>query len=150
QDLSVRTPSGTVLLKDLNLVVPPGEPLLIRGPSGSGKTTLLRAIAGLWPYCDGTIIRPEHDTLFLSQKPYLPLGTLREALHYPQRTPGNGQPRPAAGIQHQEQAALASANHAPSNLDGLLGIDPDDLGAPQQSALLPHADETRGIDSATS
>jgi putative ATP-binding cassette transporter len=86
QDLTVKTPAGALLLENLNLEIEPGRPLLIRGPSGSGKTTLLRAIAGLWPYCDGTIVRPEDNVLFLSQKPYLPLGTLREALYYPQHS----------------------------------------------------------------
>ncbi len=82
QDLTVRHPDGQTLAGQLNLSLAPAQSLLIRGPSGSGKTTLLRAIAGLWPYSEGTIIRPEH-VLFLSQKPYLPLGSLRSALHYP-------------------------------------------------------------------
>lgn len=86
EGLSVSTPSGIPLLKDLGLEVRPGHALLIRGPSGSGKTTLLRAIAGLWPYCTGTIVRPEDDVLFLSQKPYLPLGSLRDALLYPKQS----------------------------------------------------------------
>src|SRR5690606_1918616 len=92
RQLTVRTPAGSLLLKDLDLEVLPGAPLLIRGPSGSGKTTLLRAIAGLWPYCEGDIIRPEHEALFLSQKPYLPLGSLRAAMYYPHALPeGTGQ-----------------------------------------------------------
>lgn len=84
--LTVQNPAGGVLLKNLNLTLRAGESLLIRGPSGSGKTTLLRAIAGLWPYCQGEIMRPDSGTLFLSQKPYLPLGTLRDALLYPQQS----------------------------------------------------------------
>ncbi|MCW3481022.1 ABC transporter ATP-binding protein/permease [Neisseriaceae bacterium JH1-16] len=83
EGLTVRTPANTVLLEDLTLSVDPHSPLLIRGRSGAGKTTLLRAIAGLWPYCDGRIVRPADRVLFLSQKPYLPLGTLRDALYYP-------------------------------------------------------------------
>lgn len=82
ENLTVRRPDGQPLAGALNLNLPPAHALLIRGPSGSGKTTLLRAIAGLWPYCDGRIVRPAH-VLFLSQKPYLPLGSLRAALHYP-------------------------------------------------------------------
>ncbi|TEA77720.1 ABC transporter ATP-binding protein/permease [Allopusillimonas ginsengisoli] len=84
RNLTVTTPNGDLILQGLNLEIVPGAPLLIRGPSGAGKTTLLRSIAGLWPYCTGDIYRPEHDTLFLAQKPYLPLGTLRSALYYPQ------------------------------------------------------------------
>lgn len=134
QQLTVRTPSGILLLKNLDLEVLPGEPLLIRGPSGSGKTTLLRAIAGLWPYCDGRIIRPEHEALFLSQKPYLPLGSLREALYYPQRLPDSASRPAVTDIRHQEQAALASAHRVPSNLDGL-------IGAHQSSSHLPRPDD---------
>ncbi|HET8597186.1 MAG TPA: ABC transporter ATP-binding protein/permease [Castellaniella sp.] len=82
--LTVRRPDGHALLKDLSLEVEPGRPVLVRGPSGSGKTTLLRTIAGIWPYGSGEIVRPQASSLFLAQKPYLPLGTLRAALHYPQ------------------------------------------------------------------
>ncbi|WP_370459859.1 ABC transporter ATP-binding protein/permease [Pusillimonas sp. ANT_WB101] len=87
RDLTVQTPGGTVLIAGLSLEILPSAPLLIRGPSGAGKTTLLRAVAGLWPHCQGRIFRPEHNTLFLSQKPYLPLGTLRSALYYPKALP---------------------------------------------------------------
>jgi putative ATP-binding cassette transporter len=81
--VTVRRPDGEALLKDVNLEVASEQPLLVRGPSGSGKTTLLRMIAGIWPYGSGEIVRPQTASLFLAQKPYLPLGTLRQALHYP-------------------------------------------------------------------
>ncbi|MGB3290336.1 MAG: ABC transporter ATP-binding protein/permease [Burkholderiaceae bacterium] len=83
--LDVAKPDGSALLSGLDLSAGPGQSLLIRGPSGSGKTTLLRAMAGLWPYCQGSITRPEGDSLFLSQKPYLPQGSLRDALYYPRQ-----------------------------------------------------------------
>jgi len=82
--VTVNRPDGHALIRDLSLEVAPGQPLLVRGPSGSGKTTLLRMIAGIWPHGSGEIIRPDTSALFLAQKPYLPLGTLRQALHYPQ------------------------------------------------------------------
>ncbi len=81
--LSVETPAGDPLVTDLSLGVDASEALLVRGASGSGKTTLLRTIAGLWPYARGEVDRPAGDGLFLSQHPYLPLGTLRDAVTYP-------------------------------------------------------------------
>jgi putative ATP-binding cassette transporter len=81
--LDVRTPSGATLIEGLDLTVGPGQSLLVKGPSGSGKTTLLRTLADLWPYADGTVSRPSGDAIFLSQRPYLPLGSLRTALAYP-------------------------------------------------------------------
>ena len=73
-----------MLVDDLDLQLAAGDALFVTGPSGSGKTTLLRSLADLWPYADGTVRRPlGDDALFLSQQPYLPLGTLRTALAYP-------------------------------------------------------------------
>ena len=63
---------------------------MIKGVSGSGKSTLLRAIAGIWPFVEGKIVLPEQEKLmFIPQKPYLPLGSLREALLYPGNKPVN-------------------------------------------------------------
>jgi putative ATP-binding cassette transporter len=84
RDLDVRLPDGRSLLTDLDLELRNGEALVVKGPSGSGKTTLLRSLAGLWPYVEGTISRPDlGHVLFCAQQPYLPLGTLRTALAYP-------------------------------------------------------------------
>jgi putative ATP-binding cassette transporter len=84
RDLQVQRPDGKVLLNTLTLALHPGQTLLIKGPSGSGKTTLLRALAGLWPHAQGHVQRPVGtQALFLSQRPYLPLGSLRDALAYP-------------------------------------------------------------------
>ncbi len=83
-DLIVRRPDAKVMVYRLQLQLAAGQSLLVRGPSGSGKTSLLRALASLWPFADGEVRRPvEGRALFLSQKPYLPLGTLRTALSYP-------------------------------------------------------------------
>ncbi|PKY10347.1 ABC transporter ATP-binding protein [Acidithiobacillus marinus] len=82
--LNVRLPDGRELVHDLNLDVQRRERLLIMGPSGGGKSTLIRGLAGIWPFGDGEIGLPKADRpLFLPQKPYLPLGTLREVLVYP-------------------------------------------------------------------
>lgn len=97
QNLSVRTPAGVTLVDNLNLALAPAASLLIRGPSGVGKTTLMRAVAGLWPYVDGQVTRPDQASLFLPQKPYLPLGSLRLALYYPAAMQDDG--RAAAVLQ---------------------------------------------------
>ncbi len=82
--MQVSRPDGQTLLGDFNLSLTPGQSLLIKGPSGCGKTTLLRAIAGLWPYAEGEVRCPAGESaLFLSQRPYLPLGMLRTAVAYP-------------------------------------------------------------------
>jgi putative ATP-binding cassette transporter len=83
-NLSVSKPSGEVLLEQLNFSLKAGDSLLIRGQSGSGKSTLLRALAGIWPYAQGEYgVQSNTKSLFLSQKPYMPLGSLRAALYYP-------------------------------------------------------------------
>ena len=85
QDVEVRLPNGALLLEDVDLTVHQGESLAPRGPSGSGKTTLFRVLAGLWPFGRGRIGLPKDArVLFLPQKPYLPIGTLREVLSYPE------------------------------------------------------------------
>lgn len=84
RDLRVSLPGGDVLHQRVNLTVGPGERLLITGPSGAGKSTLLRALAGIWPFGSGNVTRPQGDrTLFLPQRPYLPMGSLRDAILYP-------------------------------------------------------------------
>jgi len=86
--LTVRTPADLTLVDKLSFSLSNASSLLIRGKSGVGKTTLLRAVAGLWPYVDGKIMRPAGNaSLFLPQKPYLPLGSLRQALYYPAVVP---------------------------------------------------------------
>ncbi|GLK90674.1 ABC transporter ATP-binding protein/permease [Pseudomonas turukhanskensis] len=74
---------GRVLLNPSDLTIAPGEHVLLSGASGSGKSTLLRALSGLWPFGCGALNLPD-SSLFLPQKPYLPIGSLRAALSYPQ------------------------------------------------------------------
>ncbi|WP_288842131.1 ABC transporter ATP-binding protein/permease [uncultured Deefgea sp.] len=85
RQISVSKPNGQLLIENLNLQLHAGDSVLIRGASGAGKSSLLRTLAGLWPYASGELAMPQTtQTLFLSQKPYMPLGTLRAALYYPQ------------------------------------------------------------------
>ena len=84
EDLTVELPNGAPLLRKINFNLPCGRNVLIKGISGSGKSTLLRVLAGIWPFVEGKLAMPEvQDVMFIPQKPYLPLGTLREALLYP-------------------------------------------------------------------
>lgn len=84
--LDLDLPNGAPLQRDVSLVGGADNPVLITGPTGSGKSTLLRAIAGLWPFGHGRIRLAEGTVLFLPQRPYLPLGTLADALKYPGKT----------------------------------------------------------------
>ena len=82
--IHVALPDGRELLSPCSLVLPPGQRLLVTGASGCGKSTLLRAIAGIWPFGGGDLLAPAgSQILFLPQRPYLPLGTLRRAICYP-------------------------------------------------------------------
>jgi putative ATP-binding cassette transporter len=82
-------PGGRPLVQDVSLDLRRGDTALISGPSGAGKSTLFRAIAGIWPFGSGEIRLPrEARVLFLPQKPYLPIGTLREVVSYPMPTEG--------------------------------------------------------------
>lgn len=85
ENLSLQTPNyQRTLVEDLSIEIPAGQGLLVMGPSGCGKSSLLRAIAGLWNSGTGKIIRPTSDQLlFLPQRPYMVLGTLRDQLLYP-------------------------------------------------------------------
>jgi putative ATP-binding cassette transporter len=88
-ELQVSLPNGDKLLKDINMVVHPGDSLLIMGPSGCGKSTLMRTLAGIWPFGEGSITVPKgQSTLFLPQKLYLPIGTLRDSVLYPRKSLG--------------------------------------------------------------
>jgi putative ATP-binding cassette transporter len=77
--------SNRLLVRDLSVEVAPHQRLLVVGPSGCGKTSFLRTVSGLWPPASGLVERPpEGDLLFIPQKPYMLLGSLREQLCYPQ------------------------------------------------------------------
>jgi putative ATP-binding cassette transporter len=82
--LLVKLPNGAPLVAADHFSLRPGERTLVTGPSGAGKSTLFRAIAGIWPFGEGTIEIPANAALMmLPQRPYLPIGTLRAAIVYP-------------------------------------------------------------------
>lgn len=84
--VEVRTPDGEHLVNALDFRLDSGESLLISGPSGIGKTVLLQSLAGLWPFASGSVRLPtdRHETMFVPQLPYLPLGDLGSVVAYPQ------------------------------------------------------------------
>jgi putative ATP-binding cassette transporter len=84
RNLDLGLPTGRVLVSGINARIERGERVLIKGPSGSGKSTLFRAIAGIWPFGAGQVRQPrEFHSLFLPQRPYFPIGTLRQVVSYP-------------------------------------------------------------------
>ena len=84
EDVDLYLPDGQPLIANVNLSLLRGDTVLLGGGSGSGKSTLLRAIAGIWPFGSGEICAArDARILFLPQKPYLPIGTLREVVSYP-------------------------------------------------------------------
>jgi putative ATP-binding cassette transporter len=107
KDVDLHLPDGQPLMANVNLSLLPGDSVLLGGASGSGKSTLFRAIAGIWPFGRGEI-RASRDArvLFLPQRPYLPIGTLRSVVSYPM---------PADGV---DDATLREALEAV----GLLGL----------------------------
>jgi putative ATP-binding cassette transporter len=83
-DLSVSLDDGTAVVKETQVVIEPGEWVLVAGESGSGKSTLVRAIAGLWPWGGGSVdFHADRRLFMLPQRSYIPSGTLRRAVAYP-------------------------------------------------------------------
>jgi putative ATP-binding cassette transporter len=84
KDLSVTLDDGTAVVGETEVVIAPGERLLVAGESGTGKSTLVRAIAGLWPWGGGSVnFHPDRRLFMLPQRPYVPSGSLRRAVAYP-------------------------------------------------------------------
>ncbi|MBV1798179.1 ABC transporter ATP-binding protein/permease [Siccirubricoccus sp. G192] len=134
EDVTLALPDGRVLIEGAEAEIAPGEAVLIAGPSGSGKSTLFRAIAGIWPFGGGRVALPAGArALFLPQRPYLPLGTLRRALCYP---------RDASEVPDAEvRAALADAGlaHLEPRLDVEDAWDRRLSGGEQQRVALARA-----------
>jgi vitamin B12/bleomycin/antimicrobial peptide transport system ATP-binding/permease protein len=82
-------PDGQPLIANVNFTLGRGDTVLLTGASGSGKSTLIRAVAGIWPFGRGEIrVPPDAKILFLPQRPYLPIGKLRDVVSYPMPADG--------------------------------------------------------------
>lgn len=92
-DMVIRTPHNKILLENINETFKHGQHYLLKGVSGIGKSTFIRTIAGIWPFADGEMVYPQQQKLmFLPQKPYMPIGSLADAILFPNH-------------QHEEWAA---------------------------------------------
>ncbi|KRP74237.1 ABC transporter ATP-binding protein/permease [Pseudomonas paralactis] len=115
KDLGMDLADGRHLLTDADMTVEPGQRVMLSGRSGSGKSTLLRAMGHLWPAGHGSIRLPATRYLFLPQKPYLPIGTLKAVLSYPQDDSGYAAERYAQVLETCRLphlvARLDEANH---------------------------------------
>jgi putative ATP-binding cassette transporter len=108
EDLALELPKGKTLLAPTTLRLERGRHALVTGPSGSGKSTLFRALAGIWPYWKGRIRLPKGArTLFLPQKPYLPIGKLKDAVAYPGEASDHGSDEIAEALRAVGLDALA-------------------------------------------
>lgn len=86
EDVSIKTPRNEPLLKEINETFIHGNNYLIKGISGTGKSTFIRTLAGIWPYASGEVIFPAvNRIMYLPQKPYMPIGTLAEAILFPDK-----------------------------------------------------------------
>jgi putative ATP-binding cassette transporter len=86
RNLNIFTPDNENLLENINLELIHGNNYLIKGPSGIGKSTFIRVIAGIWPFASGEVQMPKDKSImYLPQRAYMPIGTLREAMLFPDR-----------------------------------------------------------------
>jgi putative ATP-binding cassette transporter len=132
-NLTLSLPDGRKLINNASLTLPPGLPVVLTGPSGAGKSTLFRAIAGIWPFGEGSITRPSGSVLFLPQKPYFPLGSLKRTVVYPGTEAEISDDEVRAALTAVDLAPLAARLDAVENWGQILS------GGEQQRLALARA-----------
>jgi putative ATP-binding cassette transporter len=139
--VTVKTPDyKRLLVSEVTLQVPRGSGIIIKGPSGSGKSSILRSIAGLWRSGDGTITRPPlAEVMFLSQSPYMSLGSLRDQLLYPNVTTNLSDKDLVAALEQANVGFLAT--RYPGGLDGFPGEGQSDGELSGQAVVRPWSSE---------
>jgi putative ATP-binding cassette transporter len=155
-DLAIGLPQGAPLLSPTSVQLKPGEDVLVTGPSGAGKSTFFRSLAGIWPYWKGRIKLPKGARLLLlPQKPYLPLGSLRHAVSYPDEPTEHsdetiknalkavGLPQLAADLERSENWAQVLSGGEQQRLAFARALlnRPDWLFLDEATAALPEEDQ---------
>jgi putative ATP-binding cassette transporter len=134
RNVTLGLPDGRVLIDQGEATVAPGESVVITGASGSGKSTLFRAMAGIWPFGAGRIDLPaEGRMLFLPQRPYLPLGSLKRAVCYPEDEAGFTDAAVSEALEAAELGHLVPRLHEAETWDRRLS------GGEQQRLALARA-----------
>jgi putative ATP-binding cassette transporter len=124
EDLAVALPEACATLDQARVVVRPGERVQMLGKPGVGKSTMFRALAGMWPWGAGTIQLPPRETMmFMPQRPYLPLGTLRAAVSYPAKPGRFDEAAGRAALERVDLGHLVSSLDRTERWDRQLSLD---------------------------
>jgi putative ATP-binding cassette transporter len=148
EDLAVALPEACATLDQARVEVRPGERVQMLGKPGVGKSTMFRALAGMWPWGAGTIQLPPRETMmFMPQRPYLPLGTLRAAVSYPAEPGRFDDAAVRTALERVDLAHLVSSLDRTERWDRQLSLDEQQRLA--FARLLLHAPRWVVLDDAT-